>query len=260
MPGGVRNCLDRSYRARLAVWFSIVAETAWLIHFGCCGTDSWNRAGYVFALRGQLRLFRKVAAADSDRLVYTTIPEPDIREYQEQQNCFEGLSAFGSGSANFKAINTPSRRPVVFISANFLDVVHATPLMGRGFLPNEGRPGAEPVAMIGYDLWQEEFHGRSSAIGSVIRLDGQARTIVGIMPAGFKFPINDELWVPAEAGTAQMSGWGFVFGRLKPGISAGEARAQLNIIAARLAQQAGAGTNPPRGLPIMVDTLPASPI
>ncbi len=75
------------------------------------------------------------------------------------------------------------------------------------------------------------------------------------MPAGFKFPINDELWVPAEAGTAQMSGWGFVFGRLKPGISAGEARARLNIIAARLAQQAGAGTNPPRGLPIMVDTF-----
>src|SRR6185503_8569589 len=98
--------------------------------------------------------FGKLPFPDADRLVYATIPKPDLRTFQEQQTTFEGLSAFGSGSANFKAIDVPSRRRVCFIDVKFLDVVRATPLSGRGFLPGEGKPGAEPVALIGYDLWQ----------------------------------------------------------------------------------------------------------
>ena len=199
--------------------------------------------------------FAKLPLPDADRLVYTTIPEPALRTFQEQQTSFEGLSAFGSGSANFKANDAPTRRPVCFISANFLNVIHAAPLCGRGFLPGEGKPGSEPVALIGYDLWQQEFHGSPAAVGSVIRLDGQPRTIVGVMPDGFKFPINDELWVPAEPGTPQMSGWGFVFGRLKPSATIAEARTELNVIAMRLTGSgAGAIRSAPEA-PILVDAF-----
>ena len=175
--------------------------------------------------------FGKLALPDADRLVYTTIPEPALRTFQEQQTSFEELAAFASGSANFKAIDAPSRRPVCYISANFLNIVHATPLCGQGFLPNEGKPGSEPVALIGYDLWQQEFHGNPAAVGSVVRLDNVPRTVVGIMPDGFKFPINDQLWVPADAGTFQMSGWGFFFGRLKASATIAKARTELNVIA-----------------------------
>jgi putative ABC transport system permease protein len=195
--------------------------------------------------------FAKLPLPDADRLVYTTVAEPALRAFQEQQTTFEGLSAFGSGSANFKAIDAPTRRPVCFISANFLNVIHAAPLYGRGFLPGDGKPGSDPVALIGYDLWQQEFHGSPAAVGSVIRLDGQPRTIVGIMPDGF--PINDELWVPAEPGTPQMSGWGFVFGRLKSSATIAAARADLSVIAARL-DHSVAGEASPRPLaPILVD-------
>jgi putative ABC transport system permease protein len=197
--------------------------------------------------------FGKLPFPDADRLVCTSIREPELREFQDQQTTFEGLSAFGSGSANFKAIDAASHRSVCYISANFLDMVRVTPLFGRGFLPNEGKPGADPVALIGYGLWQQEFHGSPAALGSVIRLNGQARTIVGIMPEGFKFPINDELWVPAEPGTAQMSGWGFVFGRLKSSVSMADARTELNLIAMRLAQAATAKAGPLREEAILVD-------
>jgi predicted permease len=199
--------------------------------------------------------FAKLPLPNADHLVYTTVPEPALRSFQEQQTSFEGLSAFASGSANFKAIDAPTRRPVCYISENFLNVTHAAPLSGRGFLPGEGKPGSAPVALIGFDLWQQEFHGSTGAVGSVIRLDGQPRTIVGIMPAGFKFPINDELWVPAEAGTPQMSGWGFVFGRLKPSVTVAEARTELNVIAARLDPAAVAATSSARPHPIMVDAF-----
>jgi predicted permease len=179
--------------------------------------------------------FGKLPFPDADRLVYATIPVPALRTFQEQQTTFEGLSAFSAGSANFKAIDAPSRRRVCFISANFLDVVRAQPMIGRGFLPGDDPPGAAPVALIGYNLWQREFQANPAAVGSVIRLDGQPRTIVGIMPKGFKFPIDDELWVPAEPKSSEPLGWGFGFGRLKPSVAIAEARVELNIIAARVA-------------------------
>jgi len=179
--------------------------------------------------------FGRLPFPGADRVVYTTLTESAFREFNEQQTAFEGLSAFGTASVNFKAVDAPSRRRACFIGANFLELVRAQPIVGRGFLPGDDKPGAEPVALVGYDLWQREFHGDPAAVGSLIRLDGQPRTIVGVMPKGFKFPINDELWVPAEPGTDQMSGWGFGFGRLKPTATIAEARRELNIIAARVA-------------------------
>jgi putative ABC transport system permease protein len=196
--------------------------------------------------------FGKLGLPGADRLVYATIPESDFREFNEQQTTFEALSAFGTGSANFKAVDAPSRRRVCTISANFLNVARVTPLLGRAFFAGEEKPGAEPVALIGYDLWQREFHGDHGAIGSVIRLDGQPRTVVGIMPQGFKFPIDDDLWIPARAGPAQMPGWGFAFGRLKASATMADARKELNIIAARMAQSRMGEASPQAKAPILV--------
>lgn len=188
--------------------------------------------------------FSELPVPASERIVYATIPPGVFREINEQQQSFVALSAFGSGSANFKAVNAPSRRHVCFIGPSFLDVVQVTPLRGRGFLPGEGKPGAEPVALIGYDLWQREFGGNPAAVGATIHLDGRPRTVIGIMPAGFKFPIDDELWIPAEPGSEAMSGWGFSFGRLKPSISFAAARAELEALSARVAPSRAAETGP----------------
>jgi len=195
--------------------------------------------------------FGKLPFPDSDRIVYTTIHAPDLRSFQERQSTFEALSVFRSSSVNFKAIDAPVRRDICSVSPNFLEVVHVTPLFGRAFLPGEGRPGSEPVALIGYDLWQREFHGNASAIGAVCRLDGQPRTIVGIMPEGFKFPIADEIWIPMDESAATMPGWGFVFGRLKTSATVAEARAELNLIADSLSVSAGQSQSPARP-PILV--------
>src|SRR5688572_25466387 len=126
--------------------------------------------------------FGKLPFRDSGRLVYTSVPNWAFQEFEEHQTTFEGLSAFATSSGNFKAIDAPSRRRACLITPNFLQVVDAQPFFGRGFLPNDSKPGAEPVALLGYDLWQREFHGDRAAVGSVIKLDGQTKTVVGIMP------------------------------------------------------------------------------
>jgi predicted permease len=176
---------------------------------------------------------------DPDRILYTSVAGPRFSKFAEQQTTFEALSAFGSASMNFKALETPSRQHVCLIGANFLDLLRVKPLQGRGFLPRDEKPGAEPVALIGYDLWQREFRADPAAVGSLIRLDGKATTVVGIMPQGFRFPINDNLWLPVKPESGEMSGWGYSFGRLKPGVRPGEARAELNLIAARMAASIG---------------------
>ena len=116
--------------------------------------------------------FGKLPFPDSNRLVYTSIPREAFDDFRDQQTSFEELSAFSSAMVNFKALNASSRCRVCFIGANFLRDVKATTLLGRGFLPGEDRPGGEPVALIGYDLWQQEFNGSSAAVGSIIRVDG----------------------------------------------------------------------------------------
>ena len=191
--------------------------------------------------------FSTLPLPDADRLVYTSASLSDFRKISEQQKTFAALSGFGEGSANFRAANAPSRRAVCAIGANLLDVTQAKPLLGRGFLPEEEKPGAKPVALIGYDLWQQEFDGKPAAVGSMIHLDGQPRTVVGVMPQGFKFPINNNLWIPAEPGSALMTGWGFMFGRLRTGATIAEARAELDVIVQRNAASAqNAQTAEPR--------------
>jgi predicted permease len=190
--------------------------------------------------------FGRLPFQDQDRIVYTSIAGPTFSKFAEQQTSFEELSAFSLASMNFKALDVPSRQQACLIGANFLDLVRVKPLQGRGFLQGDEKAGAEPVALIGYDLWQREFHGDSAAVGSSIRLDGKLTTVVGIMPKGFKFPIKHDLWLPAEPGSAAMSGWGYSFGRLRPGVSIGDARAELNLIDGRIAASMGHKIQPDR--------------
>ena len=68
--------------------------------------------------------------------------------------------------------------------------------MGRDFTPADNAPGAEKVALIGHGLWQRDFGGAADIVGKAIRINGKPATIIGVMPPGFAFPVNDELWIP----------------------------------------------------------------
>jgi predicted permease len=260
---GVTACPPEFHAMRFMAWIEQFTQDLWF-SFRLLRKRPWSFLSAVAALTLGIGLvtfslcamncvfFGKLPFPDYHRLVYATIPELDLREFQEQQSTFEALSAFRSGSANFKAIDAPSRRRACFISANFLTVLRAAPVLGRGFLPTEDQLGSDQVALLGYDLWEQEFHGSPAAIGSIIHLDGQPRTVIGIMPKGFKFPIDDEIWIPSRPGSSQSSGWGYVFGRLKTTATAADARTELNLIAARLDRSRTGQSSPNRLPPILV--------
>jgi predicted permease len=122
------------------------------------------------------------------------------------------------------------------ISASAFRIVPDRPVLGRPLLDDDERPGAARVAVMGYDVWMDRFGGDPTVIGRTVRLDNVPHAIVGVMPEGFGFPANRNLWTPLQVETAgARRGEGrplMVFGRLAPDVSLRAAQNELDAIMA----------------------------
>ncbi|MGH7468957.1 MAG: ABC transporter permease [Longimicrobiales bacterium] len=195
-------------------------------------------------------LFRGLPFADGERIMYVQhnnlpaghegmgIPSHDYRDYAREQRAFEGLAALYPVSASVSGIEHADRVAAARITANTFEVLRVQPLRGRAFTAAEDVRAIEPVAIIGHALWQNRYHADAQIIGKVIRVNGRPTTIVGVMPEGFRFPNNQQMWLPLELDplTLQRGARPMleVFGRLQPGRSASAAMAELSAIATRL--------------------------
>ena len=126
---------------------------------------------------------------------------------------------------------------VAEITASAFPLTRVTPLLGRPLQPADEMPGAEPVVVLGYDVWQRQFLDDPAIIGRAVTVGRTARTVVGVMPPRFGFPRNQQLWVPLPIqDAAPRQGPGVqVFGRLADGASWQDAAAELDVVSARLA-------------------------
>jgi putative ABC transport system permease protein len=130
-------------------------------------------------------------------------------------------------------------RPVeaVEISAAAFRLARVRPLLGRTLVAGDERPDAPPVVVIGHGVWQARFAGDSGAVGRTVRIGDTYATVVGVMPAGFAFPVSHELWAPLRLNAVDYPrGVGpelTVFGRLAPGVTLDEAQAELETLGRR---------------------------
>jgi len=126
------------------------------------------------------------------------------------------------------------------ITAEFFATLGRTPALGRGFTREEESPTGARVVVLSHDLWTNRFHADATAVGRSLRLDGVPHTIVGVMPAGFRFPDNAALWTPIrDYATDENRGAHSYDGvaRLLPGVTREQAYSDLNAIASRLARE-----------------------
>lgn len=163
----------------------------------------------------------------------------DFVDWSARQQSFEPLSGFRTLTMNVVGPDgTPVRYSGCAMSANTLRTLRARPVLGRDFRDEDGRPGAEPVAIISDTVWLERFDRAPTAIGASLRLNGTPTTVVGVMAPRFKFPEAQELWIPqivdappaARATSVEMS----IIGRLRDDASLTQARAELSTIARQL--------------------------
>jgi putative ABC transport system permease protein len=128
---------------------------------------------------------------------------------------------------------------VAEITAAAFRVAAVPPLMGRPLVDADEKPGAAPVVVLGYDVWRQHFSGRADAIGQTVQLGKTARTIVGVMPEGFAFPINHRLWIPLQlspSGYQPLEGVAVrVFGRIAPQATQAQANAEVTALVASTA-------------------------
>ena len=129
--------------------------------------------------------------------VNSQISSADFEELRPKQQSFDLMAAYLNGSTvNATIDGTPRRYTGAYVTDAFLRILGMSPVLGRDFTPEDNKPGAEKVAIIGYAVWQRDFGGKPDIIGKSLRINGTPATIVGVMPSGFAFPTNEELWVP----------------------------------------------------------------
>lgn len=172
---------------------------------------------------------------------------PDYFDWRAQNHTFSGMASYVGSSAILRTNGESRRLDAQAVSSNFFDVLGVAPMLGRDFEWDDEKPGHHAV-MLSYRLWQSEFGGARAIVGSTIDLDGSNYTVAGVMPKGFQFPLGNpgpELWKSlaqdAEGKEAATAERGLdvlgVIGRVKPGIAAEQARADLSVIAANLSRQ-----------------------
>ncbi len=167
----------------------------------------------------------------------------DFEELRPLQKSFDRLAAYLNGSTvNVTVDGNPRRYTGAYVTEDFLPALGVGPAIGRDFTAEDNKPGAEKVALIGHGIWQRDFGGSPDIVGKAVRINGTPATIIGVMPRGFAFPINEELWVPlySEFPVRPRNDPRAInpalLGTLRPGVSLDQANAEFSTFAKRFAE------------------------
>jgi predicted permease len=226
-------------------WFTLAGAVALALGIGANAT--------VFTLVNAV-LIRGLPFRDSHELMQVWTEDrngqrtggvswEDFEDIRSQSRSFSHLVTSLVASVNVSdGASPPERVSGSYVSWNLFRMLGEQPVLGRDFREEEDRPGGEQVAIIGYTLWQSRYGLDRSVLGRAIRVNSRPVTIIGVMPAGLQFPENVDLWIPRVLlPPGSYGGRGSrnfdVIGRLAPGASSEQARAELAGISDGLARE-----------------------
>jgi putative ABC transport system permease protein len=170
-----------------------------------------------------------------------SIMHPDYLAIKEQSSSYSDIGAYYSATANLSNGDRAQRYSSVITEANMFSFTNTSPIMGRVFTEQDAMSGAEPVTVIGYEIWQNYFNGDQSIVGQSAKINGVDTLIVGVMPQGYLFPMAAQLWQPLTEDTtrvkrseaAHMS----IYVKKKPAVSLEQANQEVKDIMSKIAQQ-----------------------
>lgn len=189
-------------------------------------------------------------ASPGEMFEYAPLAYPDYIDFRDNNKTLSGLLGF---APNFLALERNGESEMISVEAvtgNYFDVLGVKPVLGRTFDTDQDKtPGGNPFVVLSYTTWQQKFGGDPAVVGKTVRLNGNLLTIVGVAPRNFfglMRGLSPGLWIPVTMDATLHLGdpledrgsqWLFVTGRLKPGTSAAQTRAEIRTIADRLVQQ-----------------------
>ena len=171
---------------------------------------------------------------------------PEMMDYRRQNRSLDALVEYHNMQFILLGRAEPEQVQTGVVSWNFFDVFGAKPLLGRDFVPDDEKPGAPAVLLLGYEFWLRSFGGDPTVIGKVFRMNDKPHTVVGVLPPFPQYPDENDVYMPSTAcpfrsgahmiGNRQMRMLR-LFGRMKPGVKPTEARADLSIVAAAMQKE-----------------------
>ena len=192
-------------------------------------------------------LVRPLPIDDVDRVVFTvdlrTEDDPfeasilEANAFKAQGHLFSDVGLGGYQVFALRGVEKPERLSGATISSDYLTTLRVKPILGRSFLPEDDKPGAAPVTLLSYSLWQSRFAGDPNIVGRSLALGKNNYTVVGVLPPGFDLPIGTQIWVPLALNVdtlpikEQAAHTYYVVGRLRPGISLESANTEVKHIA-----------------------------
>ena len=206
----------------------------------------------VFSAANAL-LLRPLPVEDIERLIVPVTlregfdpfgsPFLEYAAYRDRAHCFASSGIARARSFNLTGRGEPERVRCASVMANYLSTLGTKPVLGRTFVLDDDRPGAAPVALISYGLWQKHFGGNADVITQSLSLDGRSYNILGVMPPGFDLPGIADVWIPLQVDidslplSERAATNNTIVARLRPGVSLGQADAELKSITRQLEQE-----------------------
>jgi putative ABC transport system permease protein len=195
-------------------------------------------------------LLRPLPYTQPDRLVWMNeagdevsnrmLSYPNFVDWRERNHVFESLTTYRTWNMTLTGAGEPQSINAGMVTADYFKVMGVMPLIGRAFLAEDDRPGANPVTVISFGFWQKHFAGDASIIGKTITLDDRAFTVIGVSPESFAHQGPPPFWVtigPMSWKDRDTRTAGNVIARLKPGVTIQQARSDLNDVAQQLARE-----------------------
>jgi putative ABC transport system permease protein len=198
-------------------------------------------------------LLRPLAFPDAERIIYFEGKNPssgitdsnisylDFTDWSQQTDLFASTAAFWTGNANLGADGAePERVPRAGVTTGFFSVLGVQPVLGRTFLPEDDKPGTISAAIISHGLWKRRFGSDPGIVGKQVQISSRPITVIGVMPPGFEFPEQTQIWVTSAVSLSEEPrdnrAWSAI-ARLNPNADLRQAQTRISAINAQLDKQ-----------------------
>ncbi len=192
-------------------------------------------------------LLRPLPYTDPDRIMAvfevtskgrpSRLADPNFDDFRDHNRSFQAIAKYSGNVASVSGASQPTRTVVARVSPDFLKIFGIQPILGRDFNASDAKQGAGPAVLVSYGYWRQYLGAPSDLSQTHLKIDSAAFSVIGVLPAGFRFPADVDLWLPADLepeNTSRTAHNYSAVGRLRDGVTVEQASRDISTIARRI--------------------------
>ena len=165
------------------------------------------------------------------------LADPNFNDFRDQNRSFQAIAKYADNVVSVSGASQPTRTSVAAVSPDFLKVFGVQPVFGRDFIAGDAKKGAGRTVLVSYGYWMQDLGAQRDLSQSHLKIDGEIYSVIGVLPAGFRFPADVDLWMPSDLEGENQSRTSHNYsavGRLRDGVTLAQANADISAIAQRI--------------------------